>query len=94
MVMEIIKVGIGKIASTLMYFADRFFIHEAEKASGCKINYFGQGPGGVQIGNPQNFKIDPTSHLKSATFIEAEGGGIYWQAFPYRKRLDNLFKQP
>ena len=46
----------------------------AEKQANCKINYVCQGFGGVEIGNPQNFKIHPTSHLKSNTYIECLGG--------------------
>lgn len=65
---------IGKIATTLLFFSDKHNLAEAEKASGCKINYVGQGPGGIQIANSHKFKIHETSHLKSNTFIECQGG--------------------
>ena len=71
---EKIKRLIGKIIYILIYFADKYAIHEAEKKSGCKINYVPQGFNSIEIGNPQNFSIDKTSHLKSNTFIECEGG--------------------
>ena len=45
-----------------------------ELRTGCKFNFVEQGPGGVGIGHPKNFKIHETSHLKSNTYIEAEGG--------------------
>jgi len=67
---------IGKIASVLIFFADKYYLRVAEKASGCKINFVGQGPGGVQIGSPENFKIDITSHLKSNTYIDCTWGGV------------------
>ena len=52
----------------------RYKIFKAEQLSKCKINIVFQGPGGIEIGNPQNFRIDPTSHLKSGSFVECEGG--------------------
>lgn len=65
---------IGKIASVMIFFADKYYLRVAEKASGCTINFVGQGPGGVQIGSPEKFKIDITSHLKSNTYVECQGG--------------------
>ena len=44
-------------------------IKKFEKFSKCKINVVFQGPGGIEIGHPENFKIDGTSALKSNTFI-------------------------
>lgn len=49
-------------------------IHQCERLCGCKIHFVPQGMGGVGIGSAEHFKIDETSHLKSNTYIEAEGG--------------------
>ena len=67
---------IGKIASLLLYFSDRYYLGLAERASGCKINYAGQGLGGIMIGAPEKFSIDSTSHLKSNTYIDCTWGGV------------------
>jgi acetyltransferase-like isoleucine patch superfamily enzyme len=49
-----------------------------EQLTGCRINFVGQGFNGVKIISNQkknyNFKIHPTSHLKSDTIIECTGG--------------------
>lgn len=40
-----------------------------------KIKFVGQAPGQIRIvGNPIDFKIDQSSHLKSNTYIECSGG--------------------
>ena len=49
-------------------------IRKFEKLSGCSIRFVQQGNGGVEIGHAENFYIDPTSHLKSSTYIECMGG--------------------
>ena len=49
-------------------------ISEAERKSGCKINFVTQGGGGIFISNAQNFHIDETSHLKSNCNIDCQGG--------------------
>lgn len=49
-------------------------IKNAEKYANCKIRFVPQGEGGVFIAHPENFKIAPTSHLKSNTYIECSGG--------------------
>lgn len=49
-------------------------IRKCEALAGCKINFVEQGLGGVIIDSPSHFKIHTTSHLKSNTYIEAEGG--------------------
>lgn len=49
-------------------------VYKAEQQAHCKINIVFQGPGGIEIGNPQFFHIDATSHLKSGSFIECQGG--------------------
>lgn len=55
-------------------FVTKVNLFEAERLSGCKINYVPQGQGTVHIVNPQNFKIAPTSHLKSGAYISCLGG--------------------
>lgn len=67
---------IEKIAFLLYHKAVQYNIHEAERKSGSRINYVGQGMGGIQIGSPEKFKIDPTSHLKSNTYIDCTWGGV------------------
>lgn len=67
---------IGKLSTIFLYFSDRYCLVEAEKASGCKINYVGQGMGGISIGSPEKFSIDSTSHLKSNTYIDCTWGGV------------------
>lgn len=52
----------------------QFTISNYEKIANCKINFVPQGDGGVIIGNPRFFKIHETSHLKSNTYIECQGG--------------------
>lgn len=64
----------GKILYRFEYLSTLYTISEAEKVSGCSIKFVHQGPGGVEIGHPENFYIHPTSHLKSQTFIECQGG--------------------
>lgn len=65
---------IYKICHKIVFLSQKTSLRDAERLSGCKINFVGQGYGGAEIGNAQNFKIDETSHLKSGTFIEAQGG--------------------
>lgn len=50
-------------------FITRVNLYEAERLSRCKINYVPQGQGTVHIINPINFKISPTSHLKSGAYV-------------------------
>lgn len=55
--------------------SNRIHIRRIEKKSGISIKYVGQIPGRIRIvGNPLNFNIGKTSHLKSNTFIECSGG--------------------
>ncbi|MES2284307.1 MAG: acyltransferase [Bacteroidota bacterium] len=53
-------------------------LKRVEKKCGCKINYVNQGFNGLRIVSSSNdysqFKIHPTSHLKSDSFIECSGG--------------------
>ena len=50
-------------------------IRRYELISHQKIKFVSQGEGGLTIvGNINNFKIAPTSHLKSNTYIECIGG--------------------
>lgn len=69
-----IKEVICKICRKIELLSQKASLLEAERKSGCTINFVGQGYGGAEIGNARNFKIDKTSHLKSGTFIEAQGG--------------------
>lgn len=48
-------------------------LYEAEKLSGCKINFVPQGQGTVHIVEPQNFRIATTSHLKSGAYVSCLG---------------------
>lgn len=47
----------------------------------CSINYVGQGPGGLEIQGNGIFRMAPTSHLKSNTFIECTGNVIIGDYF-------------
>ena len=67
---------IGKFSSILLNYTETFYLHKAERASGCVINYVGQGMGGIMIGSPEKFSIDSTSHLKSNTYIDCSWGGV------------------
>lgn len=60
----------SKIQSCIQYYKLSIY----ENKSGCTIHFVGQGPGELCIGSPENFYIDSTSHLKSNTFIECQGG--------------------
>lgn len=56
---------------------NRVHVERIGKLTGQKIRFVGQGTGGIQIvGNLEKFKIAPTSHLKSGTFIECRGGVV------------------
>lgn len=63
-----------KIINKLIYLYYIAIIKQAEKKSGCRIHFVPQGAGGVRIDHAENFKISPTSRLKSDTFIECSGG--------------------
>lgn len=65
---------LGKIISYLLNCYDAYLLDCAEKESNQKINYVYQGRSGIEISNAKKFRIAITSHLKSDTFIEAEGG--------------------
>lgn len=65
-------------------------IKNAEKYSKCKIRFVPQGSGGVFIAHPENFKIEPTSHLKSNTYIECSGG-VYIGKFFHTGRNLTIF---
>ena len=50
-------------------------IKRYEILSNQRINFVSQGEGGLNIvGDVKKFKISPTSHLKSNTYIECNGG--------------------
>lgn len=72
--MNTLALFIYKMCRKIVYFAIKASIYDAEMQSGCKIKFVSQGWGGVNIGNAKNFKIDPTSHLKSGAFVECQGG--------------------
>ena len=65
---------LDKISWMIYQKSCEYQIARAERLAGCKINYVSQGMGGIEIGSPENFKIDPTSHLKSNTYVECQGG--------------------
>lgn len=59
-----------------------------EKLTGGVINYVAQGKGGIILaGALEKFKIAPTSHLKSGTFIECSGGVTIGQYFHTGRNL-------
>ncbi len=66
-----------KVLYSLIFRINKFItkvnLYEAEKLSGCKINYVPQGQGTVHIVCPENFKIAPTSHLKSGAYVSCLG---------------------
>ena len=62
-----------KIFEKIIEIRDKIYIKKYEQLSKCKIKFVPQGHGGVIISNAQNFKIAPTSHLKSGTYIECSG---------------------
>ena len=70
------KVGrlIEKVCSRIYRIAVKRNIHDAELQSGCKIRYVEQGMGGLYISVAENFKIGSTSHLKSGSYIDCDGG--------------------
>lgn len=57
----------------LRKFYTKINLYEAERLSGCKINFVPQGQGTVNIVNPSNFRISPTSHLKSGAYLSCLG---------------------
>ncbi len=65
---------IEKVCSRIYRTAVLRNLHDAESVVGHHIRYVEQGMGGVEISRPQNFKIGRTSTLKSATYIDCDGG--------------------
>ena len=54
---------------------DQVHAYRIGKFIGTGLRFVGQGSGGLHIaGDLSMFKIHPTSHLKSGTFIECSGG--------------------
>lgn len=54
---------------------EQVYAYRIGRSLGTGLRYVGQGSGGLHIaGDLAQFKIDPTSHLKSGTFIECSGG--------------------
>ena len=51
-----------KIINKIIYLYYRGLIKQAEKKSGCRINFVPQGAGGVRIDHAENFEISHTSH--------------------------------
>lgn len=74
---------IDKVLS--MYYKSKIILYS--KKSSCKINFVQQGEGGITILNAEGFSIDSTSHLKSATFIEASGGVTIGRYFHVGRNL-------
>lgn len=66
-----------RILYSLLFRINRYItkinLYNTEVLSGCKINYVPQGQGTVHIVNPKNFKISPTSHLKSGAYVSCLG---------------------
>ncbi|MBC7915282.1 MAG: acyltransferase [Pyrinomonadaceae bacterium] len=66
---------IDKIFKAFPQIVTEVYLKRIERNYGIKINFVNQGDGGITIGGDiSKFKIDPTSHLKSNTFIECTGG--------------------
>ena len=65
---------VEKVCSRIYRTAVLRNLHDAEHVVGYHIRYVEQGMGGVEISRPQNFKIGRTSTLKSATYIDCDGG--------------------
>ncbi|MDH4944069.1 acyltransferase [Sulfurimonas sp. C5] len=66
---------IDKIIDNCLFIVNQVKIKRYEEECQCRINFVSQGPGNITLGgNVKKFKIDPTSHLKSNTFIECSGG--------------------
>lgn len=64
-----------KIASAFRRVSTMIRLRDYERRSGCRIWYIPQGEGGLWLqGDLAKFHIEPTSHLKSNTFIDASGG--------------------
>lgn len=52
------------------------------KQNGINLKFINQGNGGFTLaGDLRNFRIHPTSHIKSNTFIECTGGVTIGQCF-------------
>jgi acetyltransferase-like isoleucine patch superfamily enzyme len=70
-----VLIKIDKILNKMIRLKQMLEIKRYEILSNQKIRFVSQGEGGLNIvGNIQNFKIAPTSHLKSNTYIECIGG--------------------
>jgi acetyltransferase-like isoleucine patch superfamily enzyme len=70
-----VLIKIDKILNKIIRLKQMLEIKRYEILSNQKINFVSQGQGGLNIvGDIQNFKIAPTSHLKSNTYIECIGG--------------------
>lgn len=82
-----------KIINKIIYLYYRGLIKQAEKKSGCRINFVPQGAGGVRIDHAENFEISHTSHLKSNTYIECSGRGENRSIFSYWPRVDYILEQ-
>ena len=66
---------IDLIAQRLQRYLQRVRLYRLEQKFGTKIRFVHQGEGDVTIvGREGRFRMDETSHLKSATFIECRGG--------------------
>lgn len=65
---------IGRIARYIRICEDQYSLYLAQKKSGSQFFYISQGTGGLSIGHPENLKMDNTSHFKSGSFIECQGG--------------------
>lgn len=70
-----LALGFDRVGVLSDHFLERARLARLERRLGMTIRYVRQGSGGVTIqGEPLDFEIHPTSHLKSNTFIECSGG--------------------
>ena len=74
MLKEKVKLLIGRFALFMRKCEDYYCVQTIKKQSGSDFYYVNQGTGGLTIGNPQNLQMDKTSHFKSGSFIECQGG--------------------
>lgn len=74
----ILLIKLDIFVSKLRQLLNEAEIKRYERQCGCKIKYVGQGFNGIKLasisGDLSLFRIHPTSHLKSDTFIDCTGG--------------------
>lgn len=71
----LIYLRLNKLIKYIQFVTIRLNVIYLSRKYKTKINFVAQGEGGLHIeGNINRFKIDETSHLKSNTFINCDGG--------------------